>query len=83
MVGLTADGALDLSFGANGIFVIDPPFSCNSMVAQPDGRLVVAGTGEGAGVAIRLLASGDPDPTFGLPPARSTAPSDCTVMSLT
>ena len=40
--------------------------SCNRMVAQADGRLVVVGSGQtdGRGFVTRLLANGESDPGF-------------------
>ena len=65
---LTAGGAMDDTFGTSGIAVVDAPVGastwCNSMVAQPDGRLLVAGRAAGQGFAARLLADGQPDPDF-------------------
>jgi uncharacterized delta-60 repeat protein len=68
VVALTANGAFDTTFGSSGIAALDPPsgdpVSCSSMAAQPDGRLVLAGRENGHGFAMRLLASGNPDPGF-------------------
>ena len=63
VAGVTADGLLDEAFGSDGLAVVDLRLTCGSMVAQPEGELVLAGEGDDARViAIRLLASGDPDP---------------------
>ncbi|MDX1482448.1 MAG: Calx-beta domain-containing protein [Woeseiaceae bacterium] len=68
IVALTADGALDASFGNGGIASIStntrPTAFCSSLDAQPDGRLLVAGNTDARGFAARLLADGQPDPTF-------------------
>jgi uncharacterized delta-60 repeat protein len=68
VVALTASGELDAAFGAAGTAEIHgtPGTStqCNSMAAQPDGRLMLAGETAGRGFATRLLASGEPDPGF-------------------
>ena len=46
VVGVTAIGELDEAFGIDGEAVVDPPLTCGSMVAQPDGELVLAGEGD-------------------------------------
>lgn len=73
VVRLTADGALDPTFGENGLARIDlfglDDFA-TSMDLLPDGRIVLAGRTETAeGVydqaIVRLNADGRPDVTFG------------------
>ena len=64
VLGLTASGTVDESFGASGLAGLDVPSTCSSMAAQADGRLLVAGQGDSQGFAIRLLASGERDATF-------------------
>jgi len=68
VVALTADGALDAAFGNAGIATIaiaaGPTTYCIAMTARPDGRLLIAGRGNDRGFAARLLANGQPDPTF-------------------
>jgi uncharacterized delta-60 repeat protein len=71
VVALTADGVVDASFGSSGTAFAapEPPFSsslvrCNSMVAQPDGRLLVAGRFLGGGFVTRLSLEGIPDRSF-------------------
>ncbi|MDH5500604.1 MAG: hypothetical protein OEY72_05830, partial [Gammaproteobacteria bacterium] len=68
LVALTSDGTLDSGFGIAGISTIDTPSgpatSCSSVVTQPDGRLLVAGSTVGKGFATRLLANGQSDPGF-------------------
>ena len=68
VIGLTADGKLDNTFGIAGIAApgTTPGASvtCTSMVAQSDGGLVLAGQQNGQGFAVRLLASGAADASF-------------------
>jgi uncharacterized delta-60 repeat protein len=68
IVALTAAGVMDNAFGTAGIATVDgasgPSSFCNSMVAQADGSLVVAGKANGQGFAARILADGQPDPSF-------------------
>ncbi|MDH4072676.1 MAG: hypothetical protein OEV41_06170 [Gammaproteobacteria bacterium] len=68
VVALRPDGALDDSFGDGGIATVATPAGsptyCNSMAAQPDGRLLVAGSAGAQGFAARLLETGQPDPGF-------------------
>lgn len=71
-----ADGTLDRSFGRRGSVIVGqahrPPgnlFALPKIVVMPNGRVVVAGHLEHAGldemVAFRYLADGRPDPSFG------------------
>jgi uncharacterized delta-60 repeat protein len=68
VLALTAAGKPDNSFGASGITVpVAAPgagLTCDSMVQQSDGGLLIAGQQGGHGFATRLLASGAPDPSF-------------------
>ena len=68
VVALSADGHADQSFGNAGIATVatdtGPTTYCNSMDIQPNGRLLVAGHGDGRGFAARLLADGQRDSTF-------------------
>ena len=66
VLGLTASGLVDESFGSGGyastgIFVTT---RCSSLGTQPDGRLLVAGSAGGRGFAIRLTANGVRDSEF-------------------
>ncbi len=75
LVRLRADGSLEPSFGSGGIArvpVPGPVFSAQQLLRQPDGRLLVVGTGTAASkyelprfVLARLTAAGAPDPSFG------------------
>lgn len=68
VVALTADGALDGAFGTLGISTVAVPSGasefCNSMAAQVDGALLLAGRANSQAFATRLLATGQPDPGF-------------------
>lgn len=68
VVGLTADGVLDASFGASGIATVaatpGEADGCSSMALQADASLVLSGTTDGHGFASRMLATGTTDPAF-------------------
>ena len=68
VIGLTSQGAPDAAFGTAGIAPVEaaPGESvyCQSLVAQDDGRLLLAGNAAGHGFASRLLANGARDPAF-------------------
>ncbi len=82
VVALTAGGVIDGAFGAGGIASIEPPSSsCTSLVAQPDGRLLIAGLGDDHGFATRLLANGQIDPGFA-GGAIADAMSDATALAV-
>lgn len=68
------NGNLDLTFGINGTVALDYlgfKDDAFDLVVQPDGKILVALEGEDATqeddfVCVRLLANGQPDPTFGV-----------------
>jgi uncharacterized delta-60 repeat protein len=67
---LASDGSLDLGFGTAGIVELsteDYPGSHfgTSIALEPDGRIVIAGYMDGTMFALRLLATGGLDNTFG------------------
>jgi uncharacterized delta-60 repeat protein len=68
VLGLTADGAIDEAYGDAGFATVAPELggavACHSAVVQPDDRLLVTGLAAGQTFAVRLLASGAPDPSF-------------------
>ena len=68
VVAVTASGELDNSFGTGGIAPVAAQSgawrSCSTISAYPDGRLLVAGSADGHGFAVRLFASGAEDPDF-------------------
>lgn len=67
---LAAAGDLDCTFGAGGKAQFDfgngPAEAFNDMILQPDGKLVMVGSGGGSLRLTRLTAGGDLDPTFGI-----------------
>jgi uncharacterized delta-60 repeat protein len=83
VVALTPDGIPDLAFGAAGTALIGGPSvtRCNSMVAQSDGRLLVAGKAGDQAFAARLLADGAADATFAAD-AVSGAMQDATALAV-
>jgi uncharacterized delta-60 repeat protein len=85
IVGLTATGAMDNAFGTAGIATVNgatgPSTYCNSMVAQADGSLVVAGLADGRGFAARILADGQLDTGFDAN-AVSSALSEATAIAV-
>ncbi len=68
VIGLTADGAIDASFGAAGTSPVETPLgsaiACHSMESLADDRLLLTGITSGSAFAARLLATGAPDPGF-------------------
>jgi len=67
VAGLTPDGTFDPAFGSSGTVQIHHPISngCSLMMAmQDDGRLVVGASDGEAAVVTRLLADGQPDPSY-------------------
>jgi uncharacterized delta-60 repeat protein len=68
IIALTSVGTVDAMFGVSGVVTVDtsagPSAYCSSMVSQPDGRLLVAGSADGQGFAARVLESGQQDAGF-------------------
>jgi len=68
VVALTADGAVDASFGDTGVAAVPTAAGsdayCQSMDSHPDGRLLVTASGNDQGFVARLMADGKPDSTF-------------------
>jgi uncharacterized delta-60 repeat protein len=64
---LNSDGSLDQTFGDHGIArnSIGGFDVANTMVLQPDGRIVLAGQSDGDFALARYTASGALDPSFG------------------
>lgn len=85
VVALTATGAVDVTFGTLGIAPVKTPsgasVTCSSMVAQPDGRLLVAGSEAALGFAVRLLTNGEGDASFATN-AVSDAMEDATALAV-
>jgi uncharacterized delta-60 repeat protein len=68
---IDANGNLDASFGNNGVVIIGGSWSggyAQSVLVQPDGKILAAGRARSAGQSkvfiLRLLPDGTPDPTF-------------------
>ena len=85
VVALTANGSVASTFGDQGSALLDSSSggstNCNSMVAQSDGRLLVAGNEDERGFARRLLVNGQPDNTFAAS-AVSSALKDATALAV-
>ena len=66
VVALTANGTLDPGFGSSGVASLHAAsgLRCNSMVAQANDRLLLAGQRGERAFIIRLLASGKQDGSF-------------------
>jgi uncharacterized delta-60 repeat protein len=84
IIALTAVGAIDATFGIAGVVWVNtsvgPSGYCSSMVSQPDGRLLVAGSAAGQGFAARVLESGQQDASFSADPV-STAVTEATAVA--
>lgn len=69
VIRLLSDGSLDTTFGSNGLTVLDlgTETNVNSLVLQPDGRILAAGDfgRTSGGFLARLSADGTVDATFG------------------
>ena len=83
---LNADGSVDTSFNGTGYLVIDRGVleQIREVAVQPDGRIVAVGGGSGM-VALRLLANGALDPSWGgtgIVNYGGTYPSTLTTLSL-
>lgn len=67
---LQADGSPDPSFGIGGLVSLSPEaetdYRGTALVVEPDGRIVVAGSGGSQLVVARLLANGSLDPGFAM-----------------
>lgn len=62
----TLDGSPDTSFAGNGlIWSIGGYSGLTSLLVQPDGKLVAAGTMVGYSLVVRYLPTGQPDSSFG------------------
>ncbi|MBC7909683.1 MAG: hypothetical protein H7Y30_04230 [Pyrinomonadaceae bacterium] len=75
LVRFHADGGLDHSFGQGGISLVQNPYTrtIKGLTIQPDGKIVVVGSGlradvsycNGAFMVARYTSTGQLDPTFG------------------
>ena len=86
VIGLTAAGAPDETFGSAGVAPVESapgePVYCESIAAQDDGRLLVAGNAAGHGYAARLLANGARDPAFATDAALADSMNDATSIAV-
>jgi uncharacterized delta-60 repeat protein len=67
VLAVTADGAVDISFGDeghSGIALSDGPVLCYSLADLSDGKLLVGGAADSEPLLVRLVASGAADPAF-------------------
>ncbi len=63
---LTANGALDFSFGTNGTVQL-PNYAYNSQLKkQSDGKLLVMGFSDTGASVTKILSNGQPDTSFGI-----------------
>src|SRR5205823_4847629 len=65
---LSAGGALDRTFGTNGVATLPATAAGWGMVLQPDGKIVLAGQGASGTTSYlvgRMLTTGKADLTFG------------------
>ena len=67
---LLADGSLDIAFGDGGWYeapaqTFGTNHAATSVVLEPDGRIVVAGSRDDNLIVLRLLPDGTPDDSFG------------------
>jgi uncharacterized delta-60 repeat protein len=76
---VTGNGAVDTTFGSNGL--VTPPFTFevssyiyttfSALVARPDGRLIPVGAREGGFAVTTYLADGTPDASFAVAPTEA------------
>ena len=67
IVRYNANGSVDTSFAANGVFTSPNTFfSEGGITTQPDGKIVSFGGANGGFAALRLNPNGSPDTGFGL-----------------
>ena len=85
IVGLTAAGAMDDTFGTAGIAPVvsaqGGANSCSSMASQADGSLLLSGTTDGHAFATRILATGASDAAF-LADAVAAAMTEATAIAV-
>jgi uncharacterized delta-60 repeat protein len=68
VLALTATGAIDSTFGVDGLAAVDSGATgssyCNALARDAADGLYVAGLGPAGGLIVRLLENGDVDPAF-------------------
>jgi uncharacterized delta-60 repeat protein len=86
VIGVTANGALDTSFGAAGHAGVSPgadgSVRCNGIVQSDDGKLLVGGSAGGHALVVRLLDTGAPDAGFGIDVLPATEMVEATALAL-
>ena len=86
VIGVTANGALDTSFGDAGYAGISPgadgSVKCNGIVQSADGKLLVGGSASGHALVVRLLDSGAPDAGFAIDVLPATEMIEATALAL-
>jgi uncharacterized delta-60 repeat protein len=86
VIGVTANGALDTSFGAAGHAGVSPgadgSVRCNGIVQSDDGKLLVGGSAGGHALVVRLLDTGAPDAGFGTDVLPATGMVEATALAL-
>lgn len=85
VVGLTAAGVMDATFGTAGIAPVEATVGeadrCRSMASQADGKLLLSGAMDSQGLATRMLVTGAPDPAFSAD-AVTTAMTEATAIAV-
>lgn len=70
VVRLTRNGALDNSFGLNGVVLLQASLQTdqlNDVVITKEGNILIAGSSSGvSSMLLQLTSSGNPDPDFGI-----------------
>ena len=79
IVGVTANGGLDATFGSSGVVTLHGPdgsqVTCNALESDSQGRLLVSGSSGNHGFLARLLAHGSVDPPLApMQPSRNPCP---------
>lgn len=85
VLGLTADGELDATFGTDGVADVESggqeSVTCSPLAQHAGGGLLVAGSKGATGMLVRLVASGAPDGTFAAPSV-ATGMTDLTALGV-
>jgi uncharacterized delta-60 repeat protein len=79
---LASGGSLDPNFAHQGIMVYTPDSLAQSVLLDPSGAIVVAGSNAGKLMVLRLLANGSPDGSFGTGGVYIGPPTDGTRIHL-
>jgi len=79
---LASGGSLDPNFAHQGIMQYTPDSLAQSVLLDPSGAIVVAGSNAGKLMVLRLLANGSPDGSFGTAGVYIGPPTDGTRIHL-